>query len=191
MDGNTPPALEGEVLTTRPRGKSQQWTILIWDVPHDSFLWSQWPHAGVIRNDVNTHRGFPTGSASKELTCNAGDPSSILGWGRSPGEGRSYPLEYSCLENPMDKVAWQVTVHRVAKSRTQLSNLSTHINGHQCSLCASVAPLPTAQPWTVLFPWPQPQVWGKTELQAASCEKGLSVLSAVLPECCIRGHRPG
>ena len=45
--------------------------------------------------------GFPGGSEGKESTCNAGDLSSIPGWGRSPGEGNSYPLQYSGLENPM------------------------------------------------------------------------------------------
>ena len=54
----------------------------------------------------------------KESTCNAGDLGSILGLGRSPGERNSYPLQYSCLENPMDKGAWQATGHRVAKSQT-------------------------------------------------------------------------
>ena len=49
------------------------------------------------------------------------DPGSILGLGRSPGEGNGYPLQYSCLENSMDRGAWQATVHETAKSRTQLS----------------------------------------------------------------------
>ena len=44
------------------------------------------------------------------------------GLGRSPGEGKGYPLQYSCLENPMDREAWWATVHGVAKSRTQLSD---------------------------------------------------------------------
>ena len=48
---------------------------------------------------------------SKESFCNAGDPGSILGSGRSPGEGNGYPLPYSCLENPMDRGAWRATVH--------------------------------------------------------------------------------
>ena len=48
------------------------------------------------------------------------------GSGRSPGEGIGNPLQYSCLENPMDRGAWQATVHRVAKSWTQLKQLSTH-----------------------------------------------------------------
>ena len=54
--------------------------------------------------------------------CNAGDPSSIPGSGRSPGGGTGYPLQYSCLENPMDRGAWQATVPGVAKSQTQLSS---------------------------------------------------------------------
>ena len=59
------------------------------------------------------------GSDSKESTCNAGDMSLIPGSGRSPGEGNGNPLQYSCLENPMDGGAWRVTVHGVEKSWTQ------------------------------------------------------------------------
>ena len=59
---------------------------------------------------------FPGGSAGKESTCSAGDLGSIPGQGRSPGEGNSYPLQYSGLENPMDCI-----VHGVPK-RTQLSD---------------------------------------------------------------------
>ena len=51
----------------------------------------------------------------KNLPANAGDVGSIPGWGRSPGEGNGNPLQYSCLENPMDRGAWQATVIRVAK----------------------------------------------------------------------------
>jgi len=65
---------------------------------------------------------FPGGSDGKESACNAGDPDSIPGSGRSPGEGNGYPLQYSCLKNPTDRGAWRATVHRVAKSQTQLSN---------------------------------------------------------------------
>ena len=53
--------------------------------------------------------GFPGGSNGKESTCNAGDLGSIPGLGRSPGEGNGYPLQYSCLENPMDRGVWWVT----------------------------------------------------------------------------------
>ena len=54
------------------------------------------------------------------------DEGSILGWGRSPGEGHGNPLQYSCLENPMDRGAWQATVHGVAKNCTWLKRLNTH-----------------------------------------------------------------
>ena len=62
--------------------------------------------------------GFPGGSDGKESACNAGDQDSIPGWGRSPGGGNGNPLQYSCLENPMDRGVWWATVHGVAKSRT-------------------------------------------------------------------------
>ena len=61
---------------------------------------------------------FPGGSESKASACNAGDQGSIPGSGRSPGEGNGNPLQYPWLENPMDRGAWQATVHGVAKSRT-------------------------------------------------------------------------
>ena len=54
----------------------------------------------------------------KESACNVGDPGSIPRSGRSPGGGNGYPLQYSCLENPMDRGAWWSTVHGVTKSRT-------------------------------------------------------------------------
>ena len=68
--------------------------------------------------------GFPGGSEGKASACNAGDPGLIPGSGRSPGEGKGYPLQYSGLENPMDGGAWRATVHEVAKSQTQLSNFT-------------------------------------------------------------------
>ena len=62
--------------------------------------------------------GFPGGSDSKEATCSVGDPGSIPRWGRSSGEGNGHPLQYSCLENPMDRGAWRATVHGVTKCQT-------------------------------------------------------------------------
>ena len=62
--------------------------------------------------------GFPGGSDGKASVCNAGDLGSIPGSGRSPGEGNGNPLQYSCLENPMDRGAWLATVHGVAESDT-------------------------------------------------------------------------
>ena len=59
--------------------------------------------------------GFPGGSGSKESICNAGDPGLIPGSGRCPTEGNGYSLQYSCLENPMDKGTWWATVLRDSK----------------------------------------------------------------------------
>ena len=64
-----------------------------------------------------TFLGLPGGSDGKESACNVGDPGSIPGLGRSPGEGNGNPLQYSCLENPTVREAWQATAHRVVKSR--------------------------------------------------------------------------
>ena len=64
--------------------------------------------------------GFPCGLAGKESAWNAGDLGPIPGLGRSLGEGKGYPLQYSCLENSMNRRAWHATVHGVTKSRTRL-----------------------------------------------------------------------
>jgi len=66
--------------------------------------------------------GFPGGSDGKEYACNAGDPGSIPGSGRLPGEGNGYPFQYSCLENLTDRGARWATVHGVTRSWTQLSD---------------------------------------------------------------------
>ena len=65
---------------------------------------------------------FSAGSDGKASACNAGDLGSIPGWGTSPGEGTGNSLQYSCLENPMDRGTWQATVHWVTKSQIQLSD---------------------------------------------------------------------
>ena len=64
--------------------------------------------------------GFPGGSDSKESDCNVGNLGSVPGLGRSSREGNGNPLQYSCLENPMDRGAWWATVHRVTKRWIQL-----------------------------------------------------------------------
>ena len=71
-------------------------------------------------NKLMTHGG----SEVKASACSAGDLGSIPGLGRSPGEGNGNPLQYSCLENPMDGGAWWATVHGVAKNRTRLRDFT-------------------------------------------------------------------
>ena len=80
---------------------------------------------------------MPGGSEVKGSACNVEDLGLIPGSGRSPGEGNVNPLQYSCLENPMDGGAWWATVHRVAKSRTQLSNFTFTFNGNLIYLIIS------------------------------------------------------
>ena len=64
---------------------------------------------------VSEEGELPWWLSGKEPTCNAGDPGSIPGWGRSPGGGHGNPLQYSFLENPMDRGPWRAAVHRVAE----------------------------------------------------------------------------
>ena len=66
--------------------------------------------------------GFTGGLDGKESACDAGDQGSVSGWGRSPGEGNGYPLQYSCLDNPMDKGVSQLQSMGSQRSQTQLSN---------------------------------------------------------------------
>ena len=76
----------------------------------------------------------------KNPPANAGDirdRGSISGLGRSPGGGPANPLQYSCLENPMDRGAWWATVHGVTKSWTQLKGLSTHTSRYLSNLNTS------------------------------------------------------
>ena len=70
-------------------------------------------------------RSFPGGSAGKESACNVGDPGLVPGLERSTGKGTGNPLQYSCLENPMDRGAWQTAVHGVTKSWTRLNDFTS------------------------------------------------------------------
>ena len=78
--------------------------------------------------------GFPRGSEGKVSACNAGDPGSIPGLGRSHGEGNGNPLQYSCLENPMDGEAWWATVHGGLNVSDTTEQLSEQVYICQCSV---------------------------------------------------------
>ena len=81
----------------------------------------------------------------KNSSVNAGDirdVGSIPGWGRAPGGGHGNPLQYSCRDNPTDRGAWQAMVHRVAKSWTQLKQLSTHTGKPEKSSTVKFSLLP-------------------------------------------------
>ena len=82
--------------------------------------------------------GFPHGSEVKASACNVGDLGSIPESGRSPGEANDNPLQYSCLENPMDWGAWWTTVHRVTKSRTRLRDFTHFTHTYICSFLDSI-----------------------------------------------------
>ena len=93
---------------------------------------------------LNVDQGLSCSSVGKESACNAGDLGSIPGSGRSPGEGNGNPLQYSCLENPMDRRAWQATVHSVARVR---HDWATNHTPTQCSpewVLGKICFLPTA-----------------------------------------------
>ena len=96
---------------------------------------------------------------SKASACNAGDLGSIPGSGRAPGEENGNPLQYSCLENPMDGGAWWATVHGVAKSQTRLRDF-THSFTHSCCLAVlKHSFLPSPNPRIAAIFQSQPEVW--------------------------------
>ena len=88
-----------------------------------------------LKSYLFNHLWLCCGTEVKVSACNVGDLGSIPGLGRSPGEGNGNPLQYSCLENPVDGGAWWATVHGVAKSRTRLSDFTwVFITVHGLSL---------------------------------------------------------
>ena len=85
---------------------------------------------------------FPGGLYYKESVCNSGDPGSIPGSGRSPGEGSGNLLQYSCYETSMDRGAWWATAHGVAKSCTQVSDLCYYYHLTKCCQIISQSQTP-------------------------------------------------
>ena len=79
---------------------------------------------GFLRDCILVFKVFPGGAEVKGSACSVGDLGLIPGSGRSPGDGNGNPLQYSCLENPMDGGAWWATVHGVSNIQTQLSDLT-------------------------------------------------------------------
>ena len=115
-------------------------SILAWRIP-----WTEEPgRLQSMGSQRVRHKGitdplvvFPATSLVVQMVnasaYNSGDLGSIPASERSPGEGNGNPLQYSCLENPMDRGAWQAAVHRVAQSRTGLKRLSTHAHTKEFS----------------------------------------------------------
>ena len=102
------------------------WNCVVVADPSDFYLTihcTKITHYGLLSTSEETYQGsFPAGSHGKEFACNAGDLGLIPGSGRCPGGGHGNPLQYFCLQNPMDRGAWWATVHGVTNSWTQLSN---------------------------------------------------------------------
>ena len=99
---------------------------------------------------------FPGGWAVKESACNIVDLGSMAGLGRSPGGGHDNPLQHSCLENPVDRGAWQVAVHRVTESWTRLKKLSSGRGQHNKMNLTLVL--------TIIFLHPTISCWVQAEL---------------------------
>ena len=103
---------------------NQMWLHKLW-CDKNSKAWMNGKWTWKSGRGQSAYWGFSEGSEVKASACNAGDLGSIPGSGRSPGEGNGNPLQYSCLENPMDGGVWWAAVYGVAQSRTRLKQLSS------------------------------------------------------------------
>jgi len=98
---------------------------------------------GICSHEVpSLKKCLPGSSDGKVSAYNVGDPGSIPGSGRSSGKGKGNPLQYSCLETPMDRGAWYATVHGVTKSRTRLSDFTLILTLSRYSVNISTIWLP-------------------------------------------------
>ena len=119
------------------------------------------------------------------------DAGSVPGLGRSPGGGHGNPIQYSCLENPMDRGAWRATAHRVTKSRTRLKLLSAHARTHththtRIFVCTNIIIRVTTGLWTFLVAQMVKNLPAMQETQVWSLgwedplEKGMTTHSCIL-----------
>ena len=131
----------------------------------------------ILYSSLTALVGFPDRSVGKEPIYNAGDTSSIPGLGRSPGEGKGYPLQYSSLENSMESIG-----HGVSKSRTQLSSLPFHCFGRKNMVC---------KPGLVLSLNPSLSVNGDSFVFICQLLAGLDFTSTVQPSKYSLGFLPG
>ena len=125
--------------------------LVSWLRTRNHYLWGETCYCWWLLVNLHHHKSsslrvkeiflrpfIPSSSDSKESAYNAGDPGSIPGSGRPPGEGNDYPLQYSCLKNPIDRGAWWATAHEVAKSQTPTEWLTLFF----------ISPkLPQSEPW--------------------------------------------
>ena len=102
------------------KGKATRSSVLAWRIPWTVYIVHGVPESQTQLSDFHFHVYIHGGSDGKESVSSAGDPGSISGWGRSPRGGNVNPLQYSCLEDPMDRGAWWAAVYGVTESRTQL-----------------------------------------------------------------------
>ena len=135
-------------------------------------------HFKILKDNFQIQNGFTGGSNGKESAYNAGDPDSVLGLGRSPGEGNGNPLQYSCLENSLNRGAWQAIVYPDAgkewgqeeKGTTEDEKAGWHpqLNGHEFEQAPGVGDrqgsLACCSPW-VHKELDTTERWNRTELQ--------------------------
>ena len=95
--------------------------------------------------------GFPGSSVGKEYVGNAGDPGSLPGLGRSPEEGNSYSLQYSCLENSTDRGAWQAIQSMGSHAKSQTTERLSLSLFFQCLPIRNLGPNPKSSPWPTKF----------------------------------------
>ena len=126
----------GHDLVIKQENGDRNWKVIAWGwkerkkMEKDRGIFQGWWEC------FTSYLGWHRCIHGKESACNAWDPGSTPRWGRSPGERNGYPLQYACRENPMNRGAWQATVHGVTKSRTR--QVHTIFKTYQNKLLRSV-----------------------------------------------------